>query len=414
MKWSFSRNTLLLIAGFSVHSFGYGFALPNYPLYVKLLGASSSDFGLLVFLKTISLAIFMLPGGWFTDKFGPKQAVLIMGVGDVGSWLILSVAPTWEWIGAYAILIGVAGGFGMGAWYVILANENADQEGIPQISVFAVGILSFMIPDALGSLSGIGYFKLFGDIYSLPILNTTFKLGLVCNIVAFGFYIFIRQPEHQITGAPKSGSFAEFFSKKHLPFMGILIAQFSIGIGGGMILDFFPLYFVDRFQVAPSINSLLRSLSSILMSITTLLTPIVANKLGSTKTVYLGQSLTIPAIIILAIEKNHFWIAAAAFLFREAIIHLVPPVTSSLMMGLLNEENRGKGGGLYELFWQGGYAISPPISGRWIQSYGFAPSFYVAALGYSLSTVIFYGAMRIHKPEQKRNLSSSKIQDPVK
>ncbi len=65
-----------------------------------------------------------------------------------------------------------------------------------------------------------------------------------------------------------------------------------------------------------------------------------------------------------------------------------------VLMSTLEDENRGKGGGLFELFWQGGYAISPPISGRWIQTSGFIPSFYVAAMGYGLSAVIFYGTMR--------------------
>lgn len=411
MTWNFSRNTLLLVGGLSVHSFAYGFALPNYPLYVKLLGASTSGFGLLVFLKTATLAIFMVPGGWFTDKYGPKKAVLIMGFGDIGSWLILSLAPTWQWLGGYSILTGVAGGFGMGVWYVILSNENSSHNGESNIPAFSVGILSIIIPDTLGSLAGIGYFKIVGDVYTRPILGTTFKFGFLCNFVAIFFYMFIKTPTHPITVEKGTSSISEFFTKKNLPFLGLLCSQFLLGIGGGMILDFFPIYFVDRFQVTPSMNSLLRSLSGLLMAVATFLAPIVARNFGSAKTVFWAECFTIPPLLLLALEKQHFWLAAAAFLIRDTIMHLVPPIIASVMMSKLEEENRGKGGGLFELFWQGGYAISPPISGRWIQTSGFSPSFYVAAMGYGLSAVVFYGAMRSKDSVQSDNTNEIKLQE---
>ncbi len=411
MTWKFSRNTLLLVRGLSVHSFAYGFALPNYPLYVKLLGASTSEFGLLIFLKTAILAIFMVPGGWFTDKFGPKKAVLIMGFGDIGSWLILSIAPTWQWLGGYSILTGVAGGFGMGVWYVILSNENSNQNGGSNIPAFSIGILAIIIPDTLGSLAGIGYFKIVGDVYTRPILGTTFKFGFFCNIVAIFFFIFIKSPKRPAPVEKETGSISEFFTKKKVPFLGLLCSQFLLGIGGGMILDFVPIYFVDRFQVTPSMNSLIRSLSGLLMAVATLLAPIVARNFGSAKTVFWAELLTIPPLLLLALEIQHFWLAVAAFLIRDTIMHLVPPIISSVMMSVLEEENRGKGGGLFELFWQGGYTISPPISGRWIQTSGFANSFYVAAMGYGLSAIIFYGAMRSKDPVQKDKTTAIELHE---
>ena len=92
-------------------------------------------------------------------------------------------------------------------------------------------------------------------------------------------------------------------------------------------------------------------------------------------------------------------------------MHLVPPIIASVMMSKLEEENRGKGGGLFELFWQGGYTIAPPISGRWIQTSGFTYSFYVAAMGYGLSAVVFYGAMRSKDPVQSDKSKDIELQE---
>lgn len=394
MTWQFSRNTLLLVCGMSFHSFAIGFAMPNYPLYVKLLGASSSDFGLIVFMKTAALIITMVPGGWITDKFGPKRALLTAGLLLIGGWLVLSVAPDWHWIGVYSVLSGAAWGFETGAWYVILANENPTIDGTLNVSAFSVGVVSFILPDAVGSLISFGFFKLVGDVYTRPVLGATFKLGTLCNLVAMGFYILIHTPKRMEREEIETGSFSEFFSKKYLGLLGFMLANFIIGVGGGMILEFFPLYFVERFQVTPSMNSLLRSLSSLFTTGSTLAAPMVAKKLGPVKTVCWAQSLAIPPLVLLAREQKHFWLAASVYLFRNVSIHVMVPVFSSITMNVLEEENRGKGGSLLDLCWNGGYLFSPPVSGRWIQARGFAPSFYFATVGYALSTVIFYITVR--------------------
>ncbi len=405
MTWRFSRNTLLLLGGMSAISFAFGFAIPNYPLYVELLGASSSEFGLLVFVKMATLVTVMVPGGWFTDNFGPKYSLLIAGFTDFGSWLILSVAPTWHWVGIYSVLSGAAWGFTTGAWYVILANENPTREGTPNISAFAIGMLAHILPDAGGSLLGVGYFKLSGDIYSQSVLCTTFKLGAVFSLLELGFYALIRTPTQIENTDPKTGSFSDFFSKTTIGFLGFSLSNLFIGLGTGMIFDFFPLYFVERFQVTPSVNSLLRFFSSLTIVGATLAVPIVSQKLGKVEIVYWTQSLVLPPVVLLALERKRLWLATVAYLARGMFISMAYPAVASITMSILDEENRGKGGSLWDFFWSGGYLIAPPISGRLIQAQGFATSFYIASVCYGFSTLIFYFAAR-------RSLSSQAMKPP--
>ncbi|MFQ5821386.1 MAG: MFS transporter [Candidatus Heimdallarchaeota archaeon] len=394
MTWSFSRNTILLVGGMSVISFAFGFAMPNYPLYVELLGASSSEFGLLVFLKIATLVTVMIPGGWISDNFGPKRALLMGGLADFGSFCILSIATSWHLIGIYSVLSGAAWGLMTGAWYVILANENPTPDGTPNISAFSVGLLSHLLPDAIGALFGIGYFKLSGDVYTRPILSMTFKFGTVCSLLALGFYALIRNPEY-IEGSPlDTGSFSELFAKTNVGFFGFLIMNFFWGLGTGLVLDFFPLYFVTRFQVPPSLNNLLRFLSSVVMAGTSLTAPRIAKKLGMVTTVCLTQSLLIPPMLLLALERKRLWLAMTAYIVRGVFSGIAWPVFSSMTMSVLEEKNRGKGGSLLELCWSGGYLITPPVSGRWIQAQGFAPSFNFSAVLYALSTLTFYFAAK--------------------
>ncbi len=402
MTWSFSRNTLLLVGGMSVMSFAYGFAMPNYPLYVEQLGASSSEFGFLVFLKIASLITVMIPGGWFSDNIGPKYALLMAGLADFGSFLILSIATSWQLVGIYSVLSGAAWGLMTGAWYVILANENPTPDGTPKISAFSVGTLSHLLPDAIGALFGFWYFKLSGDVYTRPILGLTFKFGTVCSLLTIGSYALIRKPEY-IEGSPlDTGSYSELFAKTNVRFLGFLISNFFLGLGTGLVLDFFPLYFVTRFQVPPSLNNLLRFLSSVLMAGTSLMAPGIAKKLGRVTTVCLTQSLLIPPMLLLALERKRLWLAMTAYIARGVFLGIVWPIFSSMTMSILEEKNRGKGGSLLDLFWSGGYLITPPVSGRWIQAQGFAPSFNLSAVFYALSTLTFYFAA-------KRRLSSKHI-----
>ncbi|MFQ6124665.1 MAG: MFS transporter [Candidatus Heimdallarchaeota archaeon] len=405
MTWSFSRNTLLLVGGMTATSFAYGFTMPNYPLYVEILGANSSEFGLLVFLKIATLVTVMIPGGWFSDNFGPKFALLVAGFADCGSFLILSIATSWHLIGIYSVLSGAAWGLATGAWYVILANENLTPDGMPNISAFSVGVLSHLLPDAVGALLGIGYFKLFGDVYTRPILSMTYKFGTVCSLLALGFYVFIRNPKYIERGGEvgrDTGSFSELFTKTNVGFLGFLSANFFLGLGTGMVFDFFPLYFVILFQVPPSLNNLLRFLSSVLMAGTSLTAPGIAKKLGKVTTVCLTQSLLIPPMLFLALERKSLLLAMIAFIARGVFLGIAWPVFSSMTMSILEEKNRGKGGSLWDLCWSGGYLITPPVSGRWIQAQGFAPSFNLTAVFYALSTLTFYFAV-------KQSLSSQNV-----
>jgi len=381
----------------SVHSFAMGFTMPNYPLYVRLLGANSSEFGLLVFLKMTALFLTMIPGGWLTDNVGPKRTLLTSGFMSVGGWFILNVAPTWQWVGLYSLLSGAAWGIATGAWYVILANENPTHDGTPSVSAFAVGILSFILPDGLGSLTSMGFFKLVGDVYTRPILSMTFKLGILCSFVAFGFYLLLKSPEPTETIERKVGSFWGLFSKKNVGFLGFLLSNLFLGLGIGMIIDFSPLYFVERFQITPSMNSLIRALSSLVMTGATLAAPLVAKRVGPVATICVTQSLVVPPLLLLVLERTHLWRATTAFLVFRAFEHMFVPIFSSLAMHTLDAENRGKGGSLLDLFWSGGYLITPPVSGAWIQTHGFAPSFYFTAVSYILAAIIVYTTARWQK-----------------
>src|SRR5262245_35560178 len=45
-------------------------------------GVSEEAIGTVYSAFFLSYLVFMTPGGWFIDRFGPKQALLIMGLGS--------------------------------------------------------------------------------------------------------------------------------------------------------------------------------------------------------------------------------------------------------------------------------------------------------------------------------------------
>jgi MFS family permease len=68
------------------------------PLYLKEIGASIPEIGIvLTILSIVSLALQVF-GGWISDSIGRLKAIAIGSVGGVIGVFLLVLAPTWQWL----------------------------------------------------------------------------------------------------------------------------------------------------------------------------------------------------------------------------------------------------------------------------------------------------------------------------
>ncbi|MEW6050371.1 MAG: MFS transporter [Candidatus Zixiibacteriota bacterium] len=71
------------------------------PIYLIALGGGAISVGLLNGLDNLLSALYSFPGGYLSDRFGTKRALLIFNVLAMAGFLVVILVPTWQ-----AVIIG--------------------------------------------------------------------------------------------------------------------------------------------------------------------------------------------------------------------------------------------------------------------------------------------------------------------
>ena len=95
------RNTSLLLVALVLAGTGEKLWLGFAPKYIETLGGSVLVIGLFDALQTFLGAIYAYPGGWLTDRWGQRRALLAFSAVSVAGYVLVLVWPHW-----LALLLG--------------------------------------------------------------------------------------------------------------------------------------------------------------------------------------------------------------------------------------------------------------------------------------------------------------------
>lgn len=95
------RNTSLLLVALVLAGTGEKLWLGFAPKYIVTLGGSVLIIGLFDALQTFLGAIYAYPGGWLTDRWGQRRALLAFSAVSVAGYILVLVWPHW-----LALLLG--------------------------------------------------------------------------------------------------------------------------------------------------------------------------------------------------------------------------------------------------------------------------------------------------------------------
>jgi MFS family permease len=110
------------------------------------------------------------------------------------------------------------------------------------------------------------------------------------------------------------------------------------------------------------------------MGLGLLIAPALADRFGKIQVVVFTQGLSIPFLIMLGFAPA-FWMSAAAYYIRLALMNMATPVYETFVMEQVDPSSRALVASLTSMAWSFGWAFSPSISGSLQVSYGFGPPF---------------------------------------
>jgi len=359
-------------------------------LYILKLGYHEDFLGLILSVMYVSTGIFALPAAMVCDRIGRRQTLILSSVLLVAALALLYTITTGWMLIFMGVCYGIAMAFSIVAGNPFMAENSSKEERMHLFSMNSVlftvaGIIGNlgggMLPGAIATLTGTSpetilpyrytlYLSLAAAFMTLlpliwirekvrPVINRTERLNLVLQV--------IRTPSVQ----------------------RIVIVNMLIGIGAGMIVPFFNVYFHKVLSAPTDLIGFIFSLGQVTMVAGLLLIPMLTERIGKVRTIAISQLLSIPFLVLIAVTSN-IYVAGFAYVMRMTFMNMANPVIASFNMDLLGDRERATVGSFTSAGWYVLLALSTYLSGIMMSSGNYLLPYLITCVVYLLAAVAYY------------------------
>jgi MFS family permease len=358
--------------------------------YALSLGFDESVLGNLITTSSFVALIAALPMGYLADTIGRKSSLILSSALLAGSILAMATWQTESSLYAMNVISGLAQSLA-GVTMSPFLMENSDEKERTYLFSFGQGLTMTMA--SVGNWIG-GYLPTWmGEAQNVP-ATSSYAYGN--SILIAGVFAVLAVIPLMLIQSPKIARgqravFAPFeFAAKHPSLLvKFIMPMLLTSLGAGLIMPFMNVFFrVVHHQPDPVIGALF-AWGSLAMGIGLLIAPPLAERTGKIQLVVISQALSIPFLILLGFSPI-FWVGAATYYIRLALMNMSSPVYQAFVMEHVEPSGRATVASLTSMAWNFGWAFSPTISG-WLQvKYGFGPPFIGTIILYTISVFLYW------------------------
>ena len=358
--------------------------------YALSLGFDEALLGSLITASSFVALIAALPMGYLADTIGRKNSLIISSALLATSVIAMSLWQSEEIFYIMNALSGLAQSLA-GVTMSPFLMENSDEKERTYLFSFGQGLTMTMA--SVGNWIGgylptwIGQTQDVSATSSIAYGNSIFIAGIGA-VIAIVPLLFIKSPN--ITRSQRA-VFAPFqYASSHPGLLTkFVLPMLLTSLGAGLIMPFMNVFFrVVHHQPDPVIGTLF-AWGSLAMGIGLLIAPPLAERTGKIQLVVITQALSIPFLILLGFSPI-FWVGAASYYIRLALMNMSSPVYQTFVMEHVEPSGRATVASLTSMAWNFGWAFSPTISG-WLQvNYGFGPAFMGTITLYTISVIMYW------------------------
>ncbi len=358
--------------------------------YALSLGFDEALLGSLITASSFVALIAALPMGYLADIIGRKSSLILSGGLLATSIIAMAIWQSEEIFYIMNALSGLAQSLA-GVTMSPFLMENSEEKERTYLFSFGQGLMMTMA--SVGNWVGgylptwIGQVQNTAPTGSIAYGNSVFIAGIGAALAILPL-LFIKSPNIQRS---QRAVFAPFeFAAKHPGLLVKLILPMLItSLGAGLIMPFMNVFFrVVHHQPDPVIGTLF-AWGSLAMGIGLLIAPPLAERYGKIQVVVVTQAISIPFLILLGFSPI-FWVGAATYYIRLALMNMSSPVYQTFVMEHVESSARATVASLTSMAWNFGWAFSPTISG-WLQvKYGFTPPFIGTITLYIISVFMYW------------------------
>ena len=149
------------------------------PLYIIALGGGSIAIGLLNALDNFLSAIYSIPGGYLSDRFGYKKSLMFFNILASLGYLIVIIFPYWQAAIVGAIFFISWSAISLPAIMSVISDSVPINKRTMGVSMHSI---TRRIPMALGPILGGACLSIWGDITGIRV---AFSIAFILSIVSF-------------------------------------------------------------------------------------------------------------------------------------------------------------------------------------------------------------------------------------
>jgi len=364
----------------------------------KLLGWTSAVTG-------ITLTIFVFPSGYFADKIGRDLLLKIAAViGTIGLFFIL-FGKTLVFIFIALALWGLFQGLTRPSLESIFADSV---ESGKRSRIYSWMHLTRQLAMSIGPFVNVGLFAFFGDEWEIDILRSVMIVGIIITFISLGMMLFfddkrslgiksesIEEELTQINNFKENGFAAKLTKEQAKKLIPILLvgSNVIIGIGAGMTIKYFPIFFLDVYLLKPIWVQVIMGLTTVFTGLAALLAQRISVEKGRPLIIFSAQLLATLCLFGIAsypIFNITLPILIPLFIARGSLMNAAQPLSRSILMDVIPKKHRGKWNSLEAVAWGFFWNFSAVIGGYLIGDvtpYKFWLCFVVTASVYLIGVI---------------------------
>jgi MFS family permease len=359
-------------------------------LYLLKLGYHEDFMGVLLGVVYVSAGLLALPTAMVCDRIGRRRTLLLSSILMALSLALLYTITTREMLIFASVIDGVATGAMAVASSPFMAENSSREE---RIHLFSMNSVVMMSSSVLGSLAGgilPGWFAgIAGEsMESMLPYRFTLYLSLAAMLLTIVPLLLIKEKNRPLLDRKERfGLVARVIRSPNV--QRLVFVNMLIGIGAGMVVPFFNIYFYKVLQATTGQIGLIFSIGQIVMVAGLLLIPMLVGRFGKVKTIALTELLSIPFLILIGFTMN-IYMAAVGYIMRMTLMNMANPAISSFNMEIVAEEERATVSSLTQTGWYLLYAMSTFISGIMMSQGSYLLPFLITCIVYFIAAVAYY------------------------
>lgn len=386
----------------ALQSFGQGIWIGNIlSLYVVLIveqtngifGLTANELlGITAGASGIAMTAIVFPAGVMADKHSRQIMLRVSAFVGIIAMLWLAAANSIFMILIAMLLWGAFQGITRPAFESILADSlpSGNRSGI-----YATLHLVRQFSMAAGPFLNVLLFFLLGDKWDISILKSVMLVGILISLIST-FTLFFFRDDRSMGNESESlfhnkeleeSEETRKLSKlaKRIPIL-LVSANVLVGMGAGMSIKFFPVFFRSIYGLQPISVQLIMGFTAIFTGIFGVLAQRFSLKKGRAEMIFAVQFSATLCLLVIGFYPALI-LLVPLFILRGALMNAAQPLSRSILMDVVPKRNRGKWNSIETVAWGFFWNASAVVGGFLIGNNNFQRCFFITAGIYLVATI---------------------------